>query len=120
MANPLKGEIEFEAGGQKYTFRLGTNELVAIQTAWGIEPHNGSLFWERLRNVSAPSALLEVFTHGLKRSHAELSKAEIGDIIDTVGLEKAVTVFARALKWTMPDKSERTDPKAKTGTGAKS
>lgn len=124
MANPLKGEVEFEAGGKTYTFRLCNNELIELQTAWGLQPHEGMEFWRRIKQRQGPSGILLIFQAGLKRNHPEIAsdREKLTDILDDLGLERQVTIYVEALQWTMPQAKEgdESGPKAKAGTGTKS
>lgn len=78
MGNPARGEVGFEAGGQRYTLKFGVNALAELERSFGV----------RLREItpilSDPTVdqVVEVVRIGLRPS---LTAEEVGDVLDEIG-----------------------------------
>lgn len=92
MSNPVKGEITFEARGQTFTYKLGTNAQVMIENKTGMSI--SKFFAERGENFSA-NDVRTIFHAGLFRQH-QLTEDEVGDLIDELGAERVATIFVEA------------------------
>lgn len=85
MANPVKGEVAFEAESGVYTLVLDFNALCEIEKALG-----GLVF-------EGPSAIRTVFHIGMKRRHKLMTLEQAGDLIGEIGTAKAGAVLAEAM-----------------------
>jgi len=92
MANSIKGEVEFECGGQTYTFKLGTNAQVLLESR--IKMSLGKWIQEKSDNLGAADIRLIMWA-GLHRQH-KLSEDDVGDLIDELGIDRAAEIFLQA------------------------
>ena len=99
MANPVKGEVSFEAGGQQYTFVLGTYALAALQRRTGV---GTSRFFGRKPNEGGTDDFLGVFYCGLLRHH-QLSEEAVSDIMDEIGQVRVADIISDAISLAFPD-----------------
>jgi hypothetical protein len=105
MANTEHGEVEIEADGKTYTFRLGINELISLQEALGMGDDTIDEFFPKLGGNLTLEKLRLVFLHGLKRAHPEITLEQSGEIIDAIGLDGCAPVITRGIKVASPNKS---------------
>lgn len=92
MANPARGEVGFDAGGESYTLKYGVNALAEIERAFGVK-------MRELAPVLADPTIDQVLVLircGLRpRRDAEA----VGDLIDEIGgLEKAGDLLKEAFE----------------------
>lgn len=124
MANPLKGEISFQADGKEYVLQYSNNALVELEdrldrgivdisdelVRWSKEPKN-----LRLGTIRA------VFWAGLRQYHPEVDLIEAGELITRAGgLLKAAELIGKAFEraFPAPETKGRNPRKAKVnGTG---
>lgn len=92
MTNPVKGEVSFEARGQTFTFKFGTNAQILIETKTGMTMTR--FLNERFENLGAADVRL-IFWAGLFRQH-QLTEDEVGDLIDEVGPTRVAEIFTEA------------------------
>ena len=103
MANPVRGEVGFEADGTPYTLMFSTNALCALEDALGMSvtdigaQMSGSVRLKTLRSL---------FWAGLQDHHAGVSEAEAGRIIDQVGAAEAGELIGRAFAAAFPQAEE--------------
>lgn len=109
MANPVRGEVEFEADGQTYTMVLDFNALCDLEgdfpgiMSGGVE-------------LSSPRAVRSVFRSALAKHHPGIEEREAGDLIQIVGIAQAAELVANAFKASFPaeaPKGGKTRPPAK-------
>lgn len=112
MANRLRGEVEFTVGEKTYTFRLGMNELVALEQTLGIKDPIKALAEQQL-GIGDLRALARA---GLSRYHKELTDEEVGDLIDEMGGLVALSKVAAKSFEFMGGEDESSKPEA-AGTG---
>lgn len=93
-ANPHLGDVAFEAGGKSYTLRLGTLALAVLEGETGIP---ASKYFARPLDQWGVRDLRDVFISAMARHHSDLREAEICDIIDEIGLNRAGDLIAKAL-----------------------
>lgn len=103
MANHQHGEVDFEAGGETYTFRLGVNELINIQDALGLADDDAR-FLVALDNLRGFKQLRIVLYQGLRGRHPEITELEAGDVFTQIGFAKAAALIGQALRWALPEK----------------
>lgn len=94
MANPVKGEVGFEADGKSYTFVLGTYARAALQRRTGV---SDAKFFKRGADEWGSDDTLAVFHAGLLRHH-KMTEEEVGDLIDMLGATKVTEVFVEAIE----------------------
>jgi hypothetical protein len=92
MTNPVKGEVTFEARGQTFTYKLGTNAQIMIETKVGMSI--AQFFAERSETFSAAD-VRTIFHAGLYRQH-KMTEEDVGDLIDELGAERVAQIFVEA------------------------
>ncbi|MBB4001594.1 hypothetical protein [Aurantimonas endophytica] len=97
MANPIKGEIAFDADGTPYKLVFDFNAIVAIEEEFDIK-------MEDLGEVmgAKASSFRKVFQIGLQRFHDDVTEEEAGDIITAVGTAEASQLITRAFQASFP------------------
>ena len=95
MTNSVKGEVIFEAQGQSWTFKLGTNAQVLLESKVGM-PMSKFLQAEKLSELGATDIRL-IFWAGLFRQH-QLTEDAAGDLIDELGIERVGEIFKEAVE----------------------
>jgi tail tube GTA-gp10-like protein len=101
MANPVKGEVPLEVGGQRYTFVLGTYGLAALERRMKMP-------WPRLIERAREGQwglddLLALAHSALLRHHRQITEEQVADLMDEVGPERISEVIAEALKLMQPE-----------------
>lgn len=102
MANHLKGEVEIVAGGEKFIFRLGVNEMIEAQDALGLADQDAQFFsiLSRSKSLKHVRALLWV---GLKGSKPDLTIERAGELVAEIGFAKLPGIIQEAMRWAMPE-----------------
>lgn len=105
MANPQKGEIEFEIGGKTYVYLLGTYGLAKLEAAMG-----GQSWTKVLENLDPHSMRLwlAVFHCGLLLHHEPISEKEASRLLDELTLGKFMERWGEVLKAQFPGQGEDT------------
>lgn len=98
--------MTFEAEGQTYTLRLGTNEMANLMAHWAIRPTDGETLFIAMAQLKSPLILRDVVLFGLRRKHPEITPDAAGDLIDAVGLDRTGELIAEALRWALPPPPE--------------
>ena len=104
MTNPTKGEVTFDARGQTYTFKLGTNAQIMIENKTGMSITK--FFAGRSDNNFSASDVRTIFHAGLFRDH-KLTEEDVGDLIDDIGAERVAQIFVEAAAAAFPKKAKR-------------
>ena len=108
MANPIQGQVAFEADGESYRFVLNTYGLAAA------ERHLGKALPTLLAAGDLGfDAILGIFYGGLLKHH-DLSVQQAADVVDAIGMDKAGQVVAEAMTLAFPD-ATGSPRKAKAG-----
>jgi hypothetical protein len=81
MANPQKGEVEFEIGGKTYTYFLGTYGLAKLEQNCGGKPWP-AIFQEATANGWGFHILLTCFRCGLLLHHEPMTEKEASILLD--------------------------------------
>lgn len=118
MANPIKGEVSFDADGKHYKFVLGTYALAALQRRTGVSTFK---FFGRKPDEWGMDDILAVFHAGLLRHH-ELSEVEAADLVDTLGQEAVGKLIGEAvgLAFPPPTTGGASRPRKASGPGSNS
>lgn len=95
MANPLKGEVEFEAGGETYVLLLDFNALCELET-------EVPGLMDGTAEIKSPSAIRAVVHAGLAAHHPALSLRDAGNLINMIGLEAAGDLVSRSFAGSFP------------------
>lgn len=114
MANPIKGEVSFQASGEEFTLVFDFNALCTIEDEFDVEA-------SRLDEVigGRASAIRKIFRIGLSRHHPGMSDEKAGELIQAVGPTKAADMVTQAFARAFPEaaKGNARPPKAaKAGT----
>lgn len=117
MANPIKGEVEFEAGGKDYILLLDFNALCELEA-------EVPGLMDGTAEIKSPSTIRAVFHAGLAAKHPEIDLRGAGDVIHSIGLDAAGDLVRRSFEASFPPAKggkEASDPRkarAKAGTGS--
>lgn len=98
MTNPLKGEVTFEARGQTFTFKLGTNAQVMLETKTGMSMPQ---FFKDREDKFSIHDIRMIFHAGLYRQH-KMTEDDVGDLIDEIGQERVAEIFTEAAAAAFP------------------
>ncbi len=116
-ANPLKGEVAFEASGATYTLLYSINSLCALEDRLDMTVQQ---IGERMSTAMRLSFLRSVFHGGLSTHHATLTEVEVGELIEDMGVKRTGDLIAEAFFKAFSDGKAASEPrprKAKTGAG---
>lgn len=123
MINPIKGEVAFEAGGQRYVLLLDFNVLIAIEQELGVKAPDLSDF---IGKPMDPVTFRTLFRVALNELQPDLTDHDAGRLITAVGgVQAALSLIAQALvaAWTPADAegevngSRPRKAQARAGTG---
>lgn len=111
MANAVKGEVGFTAGGAERVLRLNINALCEIEDRLGRPAMD--VFAEMQSSVRVTS-LRAIFACG-----AGVSEQEAGEMIDEIGIGRAAELLGEAVKRAFPQEEAKggNPPKAAPGIG---
>ncbi|MEF2551989.1 hypothetical protein VQ042_11560 [Aurantimonas sp. A2-1-M11] len=108
MANDLRGEVEFDALGKKWTMRLGNGAVRSIEAKTGLAfPAIGKALGDE--ETARIELFTTVFMGSLQGRHPDITMEDCDDIIDDIGQEHAGVLIGQAF--------ERMQPKAKDQKG---
>jgi predicted thioredoxin/glutaredoxin len=104
MANLHKGEVSLELDGRIYTLHAGINALADVEGVFSTIDKRVT-FQEVVEHalkgsISHIRALLWAM---LRRNHKDVSLADVGDLIDRVGLVAIDQKFDEVLRSVVPD-----------------
>lgn len=120
MANPLKGEASFTAGGKVYIVRFDFDTLVRIEDLAG---ESIDLVFGRLQDPKAPKlgAIRAVVCGVLQGTHPDMTLEGAGRVVQEAGLPVIQAAILAAGRRSF-DQGEASDadrpPMAPAGTGA--
>jgi len=103
MANSVKGEVDFMAGGRKYIFRLGINAQVMIEARVGMPVNK---YVQEKGDAMGATDIRLLFYAGLQHHHPEVSEEYAGNIIDEIGAAEAAQIFIEAAMLSAPKSSD--------------
>lgn len=101
MANPIKGEMAFRAGGQDYVMVLDLNALCEAEP---LAP--GIMEGVALNSLRAVRA---VFWAGLQAKHPDIDQVRAGQIMQALGLKEAGRLIGEGMKLAFGADSEGDD-----------
>ena len=110
MANALRGEASFEAGGRTYHLKYDWNAAAEFEEAAG-RPLSDALLDVAREKLSAKS-LRAMLWAGLQEHHPEVTLKEAGRLIDRIGRREAQRVMGVALRYFFPELEPEGDGKA--------
>ncbi len=96
----VKGEVNFESGGKTYTFKLGTNAQVLLESRTGMSMAK-YLKADRIEELGSKDIRL-IFWAGLTRNHPDLTEENVGDLIDDIGVDQVSEIFLKAFESAKP------------------
>ena len=103
MAKPLRGELEAELAGQKYTLRLGIGELEEIESRTGL----GTL--EVLRSFGTNAKIgtaVAVLSQAMTENGKKIGEARVRRLVEKAGFREAITACVDILRAVLLDQSE--------------
>ena len=115
MANPIKGEVEFEADGVTYTLRFTVDAMCRL------EEETGKLFQELAADLADPkrigiSRVRQVFWACLQDRHEGVTLKEAGELIAKAGgMAGAVDLISLAMVRAFPQEAKGTARPPKPG-----
>ena len=96
MANSIRGEVGFTAGGAAYVLVLGANALCELEDALG---RPMAELGEAMKTGGTQFTILrQVFWAALQDRHEGLSLTDAGRLMDAVGLIEAGRLISEALR----------------------
>lgn len=101
MANPLRGETQFEVEGRSYRLKFDWNAAAVYEDASG-RPVSDVLLDISREKLSAKS-LRAMLWSGLQEHHAEVTLKEAGHLIGRMGRREAQRVMGVALRYFFPE-----------------
>ena len=107
----IRGEVDFQAGGEGYTFLLDFNALCDLE-----EDMPGLM--DGKVELKSPKLIRKVFLVGLQARHPDLSEQDAGAIVHDVGLEKAADLIGQSFKASFPAAKDGKAPPQKQSPGA--
>lgn len=109
MANAQKGEASFEALGQTWTIKLGTNAMCEIEDRTELSINK---IGEKLNGAGFSMKLMRtVFACGMIDHHPDITDRTVGDILDEIGFEAASDIMGRAFTIATPEPKKGNTPK---------
>lgn len=114
--NSLRGDVELTARGRTYVFRLGINELIALQSALGFEDEDE--FLQKVGTLKSVKALRTIASCCLVRQEGAetdedgyitrigIAECEAGDVLSDIGIAAFVRIVAKAMSLAWADPSE--------------
>lgn len=116
-ANPLRGEAEFEAAGERYTLSYDVNALILAEEASGMEIDKLLTALERGSSLKVLRAMIWA---GLQAKH-DCHLIQAGEIIQAATAGIAGDAMRKAIAGAFPPPAEaptENPPKAAGGTGS--
>lgn len=108
----VKGEVAFDALGQRYVLLLDFNALCDLE-----DDLPGLM--DGSAEVRSPKAIRAVFAAGLKQQHPDVDLLGAGRIIQDVGIERAGELVGEAFEASFGGASKTASPqKARPSSGA--
>lgn len=105
MANKERGEIAFDALGQSWTLKLGTNAMCEIEDAIGKTISEiGEVMGDQKRVTI--KLMRTVFWGALRDHHEDITVKQAGGIIDAIGMQQAGRLIGEAFQAAMPVQKE--------------
>lgn len=109
MGNRETGEVTFEAAGQTWTLRYGTNEMCQIEDHFDESIVSLANKLQDEAGVKIKT-LRQLFRIGLSQ---DMNIGEVGKLMDQVGIAKAGELIGQAFQAAFPDASDGEPGKTK-------
>lgn len=119
MANPLKGEVGFEVGGERFTLVFTIDALISLEDHYG---KGVSELGEMLGDDLRLKDLRKVFHAGLAEYHDQVDEKAAGRLMSALGVVEAGVLvgkaFAAAFATGEASRDGAAGPPEAGGTGA--
>ena len=109
MANPLKGQIEFDLAGKSYKARLTIEAIVGIESALNMsllkvaqKMSEGDVSITHIINILHPA---------LRGGGNDMSMQQVMSLVDEAGIVQSTTAISQILGQTLNPKGENQDSK---------
>lgn len=125
MANPVKGEVAFEALGKRYVLSYSVNALCQLEEEIGESVIALSAKMQAGEGASI-RMIRSIFRAGLLDNQGEITEKEAGDIMTEIGVAEASGLVEKAFALAFPDAPRGGSGRplaakpARNGTGRKS
>lgn len=118
MANPQKGEVEFDAGGQKWTLAFSVNALCELEDELGmgvneIAEQMGDVKKMRIKFMRA------VLWAGLRDHHPEIDLKTAGELIRELSFAKSMETIGQGFALAFPQPEGKGADPPQPGAAAK-
>jgi hypothetical protein len=102
MGNQHKGEVSFEALGKTWRLKLGMAAQVELEEEFGFGLPQIAV---KLQDPEAKIVTLfaSVLMAGLRKYHPDMTRAQMFDLIDDYGQEKAANLLRSMMSAAFPD-----------------
>jgi hypothetical protein len=119
MANPLRGEAVFQAGGTERTLVFDVNTFCELEADTGLGLNE---LIEQVQGNPSFTLLRSIFAAGLQAKQPGTTKVQAGEIMSDAGIEQMTDALRRALQAAMPEAKEGSGnppkaPRKKVGAG---
>lgn len=101
-ANPQRGQLGFEVGGERWTFAFSTNALCVVEEEFDLT--DITQLEKVLTNSPSLRTIRKLFRIGLTDQHPDMTDVEAGRIMQDVGgLEPSLELIMRAVEQAFPE-----------------
>lgn len=107
MANAQKGEVSFEALGQTWTMKLGTNAMCELEDLTGKGIIEIGEMFEDERTFTL-NMLRQMFFCSLLDHHENVSLRKAGSLVDELGMGEAIEKLRGAFLAALPEQKGKT------------
>ena len=102
MANPHKGELEFDVGNRPYKLSFSINALCELESLLGDGVTQIAMLMTDPSKLKL-TTMRALFWSGLRDHHGDITIAQAGDLMDRIGLVKVSELVTKALTLSMPE-----------------
>jgi len=99
MANKIKGDFDFSAGGTVYRGRFGFNAYCEIQERFG---KSAPAVFLELTQTESPVLMRALIGAALREYHEDLTDKDVGRIIDDAGVQVIADAIVRGMQASQP------------------
>jgi len=101
-ANPQRGQLGFEVGGERWVFAFTVNALCAVEEEFDLQ--SISELETVLGGTPSLRTIRKLFRIGLTDCHPDMTDREAGEIIEAIGgLEPSLELIMRAVETAFPE-----------------
>lgn len=101
MTNTVRGTVTFEASDKMWTLKFSTNALCELEDELGEGAEQLAAIMAR-PGTGKIKMLRLILKCALSDNHPDLTLIQVGELIDEVGIEKAMGMMQKALTIGMP------------------